>query len=407
MNLLIEIAKNAKAQAITLRRGNRCQLSGTARRVDKRSASTACKPIPVDALRLSTLHSAGSTRRRSERGFTLLEMLLVIFLMALVASTGLMLTEGVEDQAKYDETKRRMGLIRKAIVGDPTRTVNGAPELSGFVADMGRLPLCLAELLTLGDEVVPATVPKTYESPCDDTVIVSAWNLDQDTGVGIGWRGPYLQVIPESGGGLRFRDGYGNEGANAANDALNSGWDYSVTGTTTSLSSEGMDLTVATDDVAAPQLIVSADWQVQLPAAVSVTFENQSGNPIPPTTIPPASNLNLQLLIYLSDLTNVIKADDGNNEFLALTPTEPVLANSRKSVTFTLDTAPTIAIGVRGYAIVCYVAPPADPDEFVIFDGDCNTSSPNPNPKPDITNIRSFSVLPRQTLNLALKWIIP
>ncbi|MCQ8117093.1 type II secretion system protein [Methylomonas rosea] len=351
------------------------------------------------------LHSAGSTRRRSERGFTLLEMLLVIFLMALVASTGLMLTEGVEDQAKYDETKRRMELIRKAIIGDPSRTVNGAPEISGFVADMGRLPLCLAELLRVGDEVLPATDPRTFESSCDDTVIVSEWNLDQDTGVGVGWRGPYLQVIPESGGGLRFRDGYGNEGANATTDELNSGWDYSVTGTTTSLSSEGMDLTVASDDVSAPQLIVSADWQVQLPAAVSVTFENQSANPIPVASA--TSNLNLQLRVYLSDLTSAIKGDDGTTELLALTPTEPVLANSRKSVNFILDTTPTIAIGNRAYAIVCYEAPPADPDDFVIFDGDCETSGANPNPKPDITNIRSFSVLPRQTLNLALKWIIP
>lgn len=396
MNLLIEIAKNAKAQALTRSRGNPCQLSGTAPRVDKRSASTACKPIPVDALHLSTLHAAGSIRRRSERGFTLLEMLLVIFLMALVASAGLMLTEGVEDQAKYDETKHRMELIRKAIVGDPTRTVNGAPELSGFVADMGRLPLCLAELLTLGDEVVPATVPKTYESPCDDTVIVSAWNLDQDTGVGIGWRGPYLQVIPESGGGLRFRDGYGNEGANAANDALNSGWDYSVTGTTTSLSSEGMDLTVATDDVAAPQLIVSADWQVQLPAAVSVTLENQSGTKLP------ATDVNLVLRIYLSDLTDYVDSDEGTLDYLVLAK-ESVLGSSQKTESFKLSTPPPLPIGKRAYALICHEVPPGDPDNYRIFDGDCVAG----NPVPAVSNIRSFSVLPRQTLNLALKWIIP
>lgn len=398
MNLLIEIAKNAKAQAITLRRGNRCQLSGTARRVDKRSASTACKPIPVDALRLSTLPAVGSIHHKSERGFTLLEMLLVIFLMALVASTGLMLTEGVEDQAKYDETKRRMELIRKAIVGDPTRTVNGAPELSGFVADMGRLPLCLAELLRLGDEVLPATVPKTFKSPCDDTEIVSEWNLDQNTGVGIGWRGSYLQVIPESGGGLRFRDGYGNEGANAAADALDSGWDYSVTAATASLASEGMDLTVATDDVAAPQLIVSADWQVQIQAAVSVTFENQSGTKLP------GSDVNLVLRLYLSDLTDYVDSDEGTPDYLVLAK-ESVLGSSQKAETFKLSTPPLLPIGQRGYAIVCYVAT-SDPDDFVIFDGDCDTSGANPNPKPDIANIRSFSVLPRQTLNLALNWII-
>ncbi|MGZ0079195.1 type II secretion system protein [Methylomonas sp. YC3] len=400
MNLLIEIAKNAKAQAITLRRGNRCQLLGTASRVDKRSASTACKPIPVDALRLSTLPAAGLKSLRPQRGFTLLEMLLVIFLMALVASTGLMLTEGVEDQAKYDETKRRMELIRKAIVGDPTRTVNGAPELSGFVADMGRLPLCLAELLRLGDEVLPATVPKTFKSPCDGTEIVSEWYLDQNTGVGIGWRGPYLQVIPESGGGLRFRDGYGNEGANAAADALDSGWDYSVTAATASLASEGMDLAVATDDVAAPQLIVSADWQVQIQAAVSVTFENQSGTKLP------ALDANLVLRLYLSDLTDYVDSDEGTPDYLVLTSLS-VSASGQKTENFKLSTPPLLPIGQRGYAIVCYQGGTVDPDDFVIFDGDCDTTGANPNPKPNIANIRSFSVSPRQTLNLALNWIIP
>ncbi|MBD9362789.1 type II secretion system protein [Methylomonas fluvii] len=360
MNALIETAKSAKALA----------------------------PTP---------YSAGWKSLRPQLGFTLLEMLLVIFLMALVASTGLLLTEGVEDQAKYDETKRRMELIRKAIVGDPTRTVNGAPELSGFVADMGRLPLCLAELLRLGDEVLPATVPKTFKSPCDDTEIVSEWNLDQNTGVGIGWRGPYLQVIPESGGGLRFRDGYGNEGANAAADALNSGWHYSVTAATTSLASEGTDLTVATDDVAAPQLIVSADWQVPLPAAVSVTFENQSGAPLP-TPNP----VNLVLRLYLSDLTDYVDSDEGTPDYLVLAK-DSVLGSGQKTETFKLSTPPLLPIGQRGYAIVCFGVPSANPDDFVIFDGDCQAG----NSVPAVSNIRSFSVLPRQTLNLALNWIIP
>lgn len=88
--------------------------------------------------------------RHRQTGFTLLELVLVLFLIALMASAALLLTEGVEDQARYDETKRRMELIRKAIVGDPSRTVNGGPEISGFVADMGRLPGCVAELLTPG-----------------------------------------------------------------------------------------------------------------------------------------------------------------------------------------------------------------------------------------------------------------
>lgn len=145
-------------------------------------------------------------------GFTLLEMVLVLFLVGLMASAAMMLTEGVEDQTKYDETKRRMELIRKAIVGDPTRTVNGGPEISGFVADMGRLPGCLRELLEANDCAEPANP-------------LTPWSIDANTGIASGWRGPYLQTLPERDGALRFRDGYGNSDAD---DTLNSGWNWQV-----------------------------------------------------------------------------------------------------------------------------------------------------------------------------------
>lgn len=131
----------------------------------------------------------------SQRGFTLLEMVLVLFLIGLLASAGLLFTEGVEDQAKYDETKRRMELIRKAIIGDSTRTINGAPEVSGFAADMGRLPGCIRELLV--------------NESCDG-VAIDPWSVDTDTGIGFGWRGPYIQVIADRDGEVRYRDGYGS-----------------------------------------------------------------------------------------------------------------------------------------------------------------------------------------------------
>ncbi|MCQ8130896.1 type II secretion system protein [Methylomonas rivi] len=354
------------------------------------------------------------------RGFTLLEMLLVIFLMALVASTGLMLTDGVEEQSKYDDTKRRMELIRKAIVGDPTRTVNSAPEIGGFAADMGRLPLCLAELLELGDEITPATDPRTFASPCDDTVSIAAWNVDATTGHASGWHGPYLQVLPERNGALRFRDGYGNQGATLVEDALNSGWVWQLYETDEDLTavaddaailriqSLGLDGTqtyppgLITDAVAANRpnpLVIGNDWQVQLPATVNVTFKNQSGGNLPPTS----SNQKLLLRVYLSDLTTAIDADDGSNSYLDLTA-ESVLAGNSKTVNFTLNTTPQIAIGMRAYAVVCYEVPATGaPDDYVIFDGKCEPTDDVPN----TGNIRAFAVTPRQNLNPNLDWIIP
>lgn len=87
-----------------------------------------------------------------QQGFTLLEIVLVLFLLALMASSTLFLTQNVEDQAKYDATKQRLQMIRTAIIGDTSRTINGQPEISGFASDMGRLPECLRGYIGISDD---------------------------------------------------------------------------------------------------------------------------------------------------------------------------------------------------------------------------------------------------------------
>ncbi len=133
-------------------------------------------------------------------GFSLLELLLVLFIMGLMTTTAMLMTGGVEDQTKYDETKRRMELVKRAIVGDAARTVNGGPEISGFVADMGRLPVNLNELMEQGAlagwAVATADVPVSGVA----TIPVELHG---------GWRGPYLEVMPDDNGVRAFRDGYG------------------------------------------------------------------------------------------------------------------------------------------------------------------------------------------------------
>ncbi len=243
-----------------------------------------------------------ATGRRSygvgkQRGFTLLEMLLVLLLMGLVASAGLMLTEGVEDQSKYDETKRRMELIRKAIIGDPTRTVNGAPEISGFVADMGRLPNDLRELLqikycykdfptesdctTNGATWYEAEAYKNgvcsdpaYIDKADCEAVAETWTPNAAE-LSVGWRGPYLQVSPEHHGGLHIRDGYGNSGDNTetvSSDARNSGWDYQAIVNAISLTSRGFDTTSNADDVTDSSLVEGDDWKVDISAGINISL---------------------------------------------------------------------------------------------------------------------------------------
>lgn len=153
-----------------------------------------------------------------QAGFTLLELVLVLFLIGLLASAGLLFTENIESQQQYEETVERYERIRKAIIQSGERTVNGRPELRGFAVDMGRLPYCLAELLyTAGRSGTD------FISPCDDTVTMAGPAVSEQ-GIRTGWNGPYIQVSPDQDGIRYYRDGY----ANGANDVINSGWTWEL-----------------------------------------------------------------------------------------------------------------------------------------------------------------------------------
>ena len=79
-------------------------------------------------------------------GFTLIELMVVLTILAITATILIQSTSGLQDQGRYNQTVDRVNQIKQAIVN--VTTVNGVPQVSGFVADMGRLPHCLQELLT-------------------------------------------------------------------------------------------------------------------------------------------------------------------------------------------------------------------------------------------------------------------
>jgi type II secretory pathway pseudopilin PulG len=116
------------------------------------------------------------------RTFTLLEVLLVVLIMGLMASTLLLVVENSEDQQRYDESKRRLQQIKKAITGPESFTTNGPPILAGYIADTGQLPDTVNDLLEAPDPAVP------------------------------GWNGPYLTSLDQdSSENIIFWDGWGNE----------------------------------------------------------------------------------------------------------------------------------------------------------------------------------------------------
>ncbi len=262
---------------------------------------------------------------RSRRGLTLLEMLLVVFILSAVALGAVSLTDKVDSQGRFDDTSRRLNLLRDAIVGPRQFTSAGQRINSGFVNDLGTLPASVSRLtLTLSDSqtTIPrfqAHAPLFFDPTVDapgtaygpyswdttsnsDAVPVSGTILYK------GYRGPYLaldagatslvdSLTPPNVVTL-FRDGWGTH--SASDDALNFGWlwtaptamsvaPYSSPLLITSLGADGVVTSVTTGNVLDNDVSVSIsadDWSIP---SLTVTVRNTLGE---------QTNINAALLVF-------------------------------------------------------------------------------------------------------------
>lgn len=139
--------------------------------------------------------------KTSQTGFTLMELLTVITLLAIVATTAIISYDGTKDQGRYDVAKFEMNQIRKALIQfrqdsgtnsfptqgsyDCTDAANGnntnvnpnievqLPTEAG-ITDAEKIAWCQH----------PANFWMLFEDPLDN-----GWNIDTKRG----WNGPYLQ----------------------------------------------------------------------------------------------------------------------------------------------------------------------------------------------------------------------
>ncbi len=194
---------------------------------------------------------------RKQCGFSLVELVVVIALLSIVAlaSTSLIIDNG--DLKRQLETEARWNQIHDAIISPPNLYLNGSPYVRGYVADMGRLPVSIYELISLNATVDhddnPATpeVPFTYDHDDNDATaeinllydddgdggtpmivveqpawapVVNVYTADVANGftsaINGGWRGPYLYTA----GSRQFRDGWGREDVDLGQDFFNFGW---------------------------------------------------------------------------------------------------------------------------------------------------------------------------------------
>lgn len=311
-------------------------------------------------------------------GFTLLEMLLVVFLMGMLAVAATAMVDGFDDQQRFELTRSRLAQIRMAVIGDASRTLNGERELSGFVADMGRLPNDLQELVELtgtpwGDDVL------SYQGLSD----VSPVNIELYGG----WRGPYLDALPAAGiSAVRaFRDGWGNPD-NAAPDP-NFGWNVTSASSVLQVQSFGADGPAGTgtdvyevDYPASGNLVDADDYRIDLSGvSFNVTFSQ-----------PPAANqgpLRLRLY-YLVD--GVMRPPYESADF-----THGVSSVSSAAV-FQSVSQP-LPMGKHAVLVVCDNGN-ADVTDDRVYDGDCNGNNL-------ITTPYYFNLVPRTQLP-TIRWNI-
>ncbi|MGR8935200.1 MAG: type II secretion system protein [Gammaproteobacteria bacterium] len=124
------------------------------------------------------------------RGFSLIELTVV-----LLAGIALHSTSEMSFQVRYEQTQERLQRIKEAIIGNPSRTINGQPDISGFVTDMWRLPLNIHELLER--RYCSDDRTKDYSDPtCLKPIEQPSYGPDitYNSGLYYGWNGPYLTV---------------------------------------------------------------------------------------------------------------------------------------------------------------------------------------------------------------------
>lgn len=291
--------------------------------------------------------------RLSYSGFTLFELLLVLFIMGLLATTATFMVDGLDTQSRYDETRRRIQMVKHAIAGDPQRIINNQPDISGFVADIGRPPATLQELLEQGG------LPEYAE----DTV----------SGLSSGWRGPYLETV----GSKAFHDGYGNPG----NAASNYGWEYTVTASgVVSLSSKGANATDTDDDIEATSLLVSDDYEHTF-STIKINIHNRLATPSESATV--------KLRIYYPSDGEIVATDSETDSDTFMLPA--ISAVNSTQVTATFSEPLEVPIGTRAFVIVC--------DNNNVYDGNCD------GPLPAAQHAVHFTLAPRAQ-PAVLDWIL-
>lgn len=89
----------------------------------------------------------GAAVRSNPRGFTLVELVIIILLVSVLASTAVIKLSGSLETAKVEATKAELEAIAYAIAGDPSLYQSESRVDFGYIGDVGAFPPNLDALL--------------------------------------------------------------------------------------------------------------------------------------------------------------------------------------------------------------------------------------------------------------------
>jgi len=221
---------------------------------------------------------------RKIQGFTLIELMVVLTIGVALTGIAVKSASDLAFVARYEQTSEMADRIKSAIIGRPGRYINGQPDISGYVADIGRTPEYLRDLLQAGycKTSTDVYVEHKSEASCEAINITHSWDwadtpclkksdttnttvtnevsctptadyvwigvgFDTDTNLKYGWNGPYLQTSKQANNNSALEDGWGN-----GTEEKNYGWRVNNAssigvGDTFSTKSKGKDQVINTD----------------------------------------------------------------------------------------------------------------------------------------------------------------
>ena len=128
--------------------------------------------------------------RCNRRGFTLIEVLMVILLVGVLATVSILTLNSNMDESRFQATVAEMQSLRDALIGNTELQEGGFRSSFGFLGDIGGLPTNAQGLNAL---LVNPGLP--------------LWAVNTAARFALGWNGPYI-----TGGGIGtnyVQDGWG------------------------------------------------------------------------------------------------------------------------------------------------------------------------------------------------------